>query len=244
VRIALGLPLTLVLPGLTLLWAAVPSLNLSRVERVVAMVGISVACDICCGLLLGGTPIGLSTASVALTLGGATAATAVLAAFRTVRAGEVWVDGWQVRERGPSPSLGSAPSRYTSLLDPHQWQSWIAVLAGTSALLLAVAVVIASERSAASTHGPGYASVSALLVSTSRIRIGVTSHEPDTRTFRVSVEAGTVAVARRSLVRLRPGQSWTRVLSLPAAPLPTKIQADLFVGQSSTPYQRVFLFLR
>jgi hypothetical protein len=242
IHIALGLPLAFVFPGFALISAAAPRLDLSLMEQVVAITGTSIACDICCGLVLGATPLGLSPASIALTLGCATAAAVLVAAIRMRRAGYAWFHARQSPKPSHSPALEASPSRYTSWFDPHRWQSWIAILASAGALLLATGAIVASEHSAVSVRGPAFASLSVLQVSTSSIRIQVISHEPDPRTFDVSLKAGTATVAQWFSVPLRPGQSWTRSLSLPAEPVGTKMEVDLFLGQSSQPYERVFLF--
>jgi|ERR1700722_3934206 len=69
VQIVLGLLMVFVVPGWSLVWAALPGLN-SWVERVVASVGISVTVSTCIAVLLGATPIGFSRQPLAELLGG------------------------------------------------------------------------------------------------------------------------------------------------------------------------------
>jgi uncharacterized membrane protein len=82
-RIALGLPIVLVLPGFAILCAVLPGSQLSVIERCLASVGVSLAMTTCASVLLGATPMGLSRESLALTLGLTTIAASVYAGILT-----------------------------------------------------------------------------------------------------------------------------------------------------------------
>lgn len=85
VRIALGVPMVLLLPGFALVHALVPAAQLSRSELLPASVGASLAMTACACVLLGATPVGLSRESLALLLGGGTMALSVVAGVREHR---------------------------------------------------------------------------------------------------------------------------------------------------------------
>lgn len=84
VRVVLGVPLALVLPGFAAVCAVLPGHDLSRGEIALATLGASMAISICVATLLAATPIGLSTGSAAVVLGLGTA-TASLYARRRIR---------------------------------------------------------------------------------------------------------------------------------------------------------------
>lgn len=83
VRITLGLPMVVLLPGFAVVCAVLPDGQLSRGERLLASLGISLAIATCTAVLLAATPIGLSRGSFAAVLGGGTAMVCIYAWFRT-----------------------------------------------------------------------------------------------------------------------------------------------------------------
>jgi uncharacterized membrane protein len=85
VRIVLGIPLVLILPGYVTMCAVLPGNEISRAEGVLATLGASLAISTCASVLLAAIPIGLSRGSVAATLGVVTAAVAIYAWRRTRR---------------------------------------------------------------------------------------------------------------------------------------------------------------
>jgi uncharacterized membrane protein len=99
VRVVLGIPLVLVLPGFAAVCAAVPGRELSWGERLLASLGGSIAISVCVSVLLAATPIGLSKGSAAAVLGVGTTALALWAWVRTRRFFEEQGDGQVVNER-------------------------------------------------------------------------------------------------------------------------------------------------
>ena len=89
VRAALGVPLVLFLPGLAVVRVAALPWSLSRAEALLASLGAALlaslgaamALSVCASVLLAAT-VGLSAASLALTLGAVTAAASALAGSR------------------------------------------------------------------------------------------------------------------------------------------------------------------
>lgn len=85
VRIVLGVLLVFVTSGFAVVCAVLPGGQLCRGERLLASLGFSLAMTTCVAVLLAATPMGLSTNSFAVTLGGLTAMVSVFAWFRTRR---------------------------------------------------------------------------------------------------------------------------------------------------------------
>lgn len=83
VRIVLGMLMVFLLPGFAVVCAAQPSGQLSRGERLLASLGVSLAVTACSAVLLAATPIGLTRDSIAAVLG---AITATASAYALVRA--------------------------------------------------------------------------------------------------------------------------------------------------------------
>lgn len=83
VRVVLGLPLALLLPGFAATCAVLPGREFSWGELLLASLGGSLAVTICVSMLLAATPVGLSQGSAAAVLGVGTAALAGYAWNRT-----------------------------------------------------------------------------------------------------------------------------------------------------------------
>ena len=106
VQIVLGLLMVFVVPGWSLVWAALPGLN-SWVERVVASVGISVIVATCAAVLLAATPIGFSRQPFGELLGGIAAVLSNLVsnAVRYTPAGGSITIRWQRTPEGAAYSV-------------------------------------------------------------------------------------------------------------------------------------------
>ena len=83
-RITLGILLVFFLPGFAAMHAAFPSRDrgFSRIELILASLGISLAVTICTAVLLAALPIGLTRNSISIALGGSTAIVVIYAWFR------------------------------------------------------------------------------------------------------------------------------------------------------------------
>ena len=90
-RVALGVPMLLLLPGFALICVVLPGRRLSRDELLIASMGSSLAMTACACVLLGATSVGLTRESLALLLGGGTMALSVVAGAREHR----WIQGHQ-----------------------------------------------------------------------------------------------------------------------------------------------------
>lgn len=81
VKVVLGVPLVLFLPGFAVVRAALPSWSPVRPETLLAALGASLAMSVCVATALAAT-VGLSGPAFALTLGAVTIAAAVSAHFK------------------------------------------------------------------------------------------------------------------------------------------------------------------
>jgi hypothetical protein len=89
VQVVLGLLMVFVVPGFSLVWAALPEQQ-SWVERLLASVGISVIVTTCAAVLLAATPIGFSRQPLGELLGGVVVVLALGGMYRSTLAAAVW----------------------------------------------------------------------------------------------------------------------------------------------------------
>jgi uncharacterized membrane protein len=89
VEVVLGLLMVFVVPGLSLVCAALPERQ-SWVERLLAGVGISVSMTTCAVVLLAATPLGLSRQLLGELLGGVAVVLSVGGLYRSQLAAAVW----------------------------------------------------------------------------------------------------------------------------------------------------------
>lgn len=102
VQIVLGLLMVFVVPGLSLVCAALPE-GQSLVERLFAGAGISVAVATCAAVLLAATPMGLSRQPLGELLGGVAIVLSLGGLYRSRLAAVVWelrawINAW-IKER-------------------------------------------------------------------------------------------------------------------------------------------------
>lgn len=81
-RIALGILIVFFLPGFSIMHALFPSKEFTRIELLLASLGISLAATVCMAVLVAALPIGLTRGSLAIALGGGTTLVAMYAWFR------------------------------------------------------------------------------------------------------------------------------------------------------------------
>jgi hypothetical protein len=240
VRVPTGLLMSLVVPGFTVLAAIAPRLRLALPERALATLAISICADIMCGLVVGGTRIGLTAASITLALTAVTLVGASVAAF------------WEIRQQpwpaplcsGASGSVPDGSEADVSTVTPGHRAGWavaVAVAAGVMAVAVVAGSTLYSQRSAAASHGPSYLSLSALPTQPYGVRVTVTSHEAGPVLVRVTVTEGGSTIASSAGVLLKPGQSWSRPVTLLRATTATSVRTSLFVGASTIPDEETVL---
>lgn len=240
VTLATGLLMTLVVPGFSVLAAMAPRLRLTLPERALATVATSICADIICGLVVGGTRLGLTSTTVSLALTAITFVGAGVAAAREVRswrkAEPVLTGTADLRPR----SLEAEEALTTAWYRARRW----APIAGASAVLtvgILAGAIVYSQRSAAASHGVSYLSLSAVPTQRSGLRVAVTSYETLTVTVRVTVVDGRTTIASWVNVVLKPGQSWSRSVILPSSTTASAVRTSLFVGTSTVPDEQTTL---
>lgn len=244
-RVAVGLTLVLLFPGLSLVEASCPRLELSTEERALASIGLSLGLDICAGLLLNLAPGGLTSRSVYLSLGGLTVLLAVAGMLQLDRAGRLLA-----REAKVTRRIALKPRVIATIPRPgpeaRRWmRRWgTPLLVAVFALLVAAGAIAASVVSAEQPTGVGYAAISAMYVRGHALRVEVQSHENVAKDFSIAVTDSTGArLGVWQGVRLRPGQVWERDVSLAGLSRLSTLTTELFVGSSRRPVDRLALSL-
>lgn len=81
-RVTLGMLTVFFLPGFAATYAVFPARQLSRTDRMLASLGISLAAAVCTCVLLAALPVGLTRDSLSIALGGGTVLVSAYALFR------------------------------------------------------------------------------------------------------------------------------------------------------------------
>ncbi len=84
-RLVLGILIVFLVPGFALVTAVLPDRQLSRSERLLASIGLSVVTTVCAAVALAAVPIGLSRQSIGVALGLVTLLCSAIAAYRIYR---------------------------------------------------------------------------------------------------------------------------------------------------------------
>jgi hypothetical protein len=249
-RLIVGVPIVFALSGAAILWAAVPELVLTWVERGVASIGISLAVAIASWVLVGSTPIGLTRVSVAVALGGITVVAAVVALLRTrvgVRRSAARVNApiRPVALRVDAPlgrvalAMDRMGARRGSDRKGSRW-SFRALPVLVAGVLVCASIGLAVD-STLSAQAAGYNSLWIVPTFPGQVRVGVTSHELHRRAVRVSLEVSGVVRDVWSGVSLGPGQTWSRVVDIPKGLAQRSVEAKLFTAEGAGRYLTVDL---
>lgn len=225
VRVMLGLPLVLVLPGYALNAAMFPRDTMGVPERIVFSLGLSFAVAVLGGFVLNWTPWGLQAASWAVLLGSVSlGASCVALARRWTNTGEETI---------------AIPSNLKINLN-H------ALFFGAALLVTAVAISIA-RTGATRQSDQGFTQLWVLPaneVNQSAVRVGVRSGESAVVRYRLQVEAEGNVVLDWPSIELDPGESWERTVMLPAEQADTRtVEAKIYRLDTPTEiYRRVVLW--
>lgn len=218
VRALFSAPLVLLLPGYALVAALLPGRSLSVGERAAAAIGTSLAVAVLLGLILDLTPGGLRTTSWAGALGTLTLGSAGAAIVRRRARTEA-------RRRVPM-GAGLAGMAVAGALV-------------SIALIAAANGALAHQQQAAFTQlwmvpSPGAPS------GPRSIEVGLTSHQPAIRVYRVEISSGG-HLLRSWSVELRPGQSWLRDVTLAGPGQLPQLHAAIYPPGQVLPYRQVDL---
>lgn len=234
-RVLIGLLMTLVLPGFCVLAAAAPRLRLKAPQLALACVAVSICCDLFCGLVVGGTAIGLTPTSVALALSMVTAGAASIAAIRQARAGAEL--GAEPR-RVASQSTPSAPVRDPSEGLLTTWRVVLSIFTAAAVCMIVGGSLLLSQRTAVAARGPAYLSLGTLALSPPAVAVTVTSHERRSVAIRVTALDGKIVVGKWTRIQLRPGQTWRVRVKLPSPTTFAVVDTSVYIGASTIPVAR------
>jgi uncharacterized membrane protein len=214
IRVAAGLTLGLVLPGLVLVRVIQSRVRVEGAERLALVPGMSIALAVITGLVLNALDVHLTTESWSIALGLVTAAG--LVAVAVSQGG-----GWNPPRSGLRPS-SAAPAAVLAL----------AALAVAGALVVGVH----GERD----RGPGFTELWALPAasSSSAVQLGVRSHERRDARYRVLVSIDGRVVRSRGIL-LHPGQMWRSTEAV--ARRGEQLEVTLEKAPDPSPYRRVRL---
>lgn len=220
-RMIIGLPFVLIVPGYAITAAAFPKQDLEKPERLLLSLGLSLATIIIGGLLLYLT-WGLHTGSWVILLLTVTLVASVIAAVR--------------RERG----LDKGPTAFRLSIGVGQL-----FLFGLAALLTIAAIGLARTPLPLQ-NVQGYTELWMLPANGNIgnvVRLGVTSMETATTTYSLRVQLDGQVIQEWSDIQLTPGQRWETMFDLP--PVSSNRMVEALLYRSDRPgdiYRRVTLW--
>jgi uncharacterized membrane protein len=220
-RTILAVPLVFVCPGYALTSALFPQRMPGPAEKLVALLGLSLACTALGGILLNLTPWGLQTDSWALLLAAVTLIACVAA---------------QWRRRGEDASAPGPLSLHVTIGEGF--------LCGLAVLVAGSAVGVAQNGAL---HQPIAGFTQLWLVPARRgnshaVEIGIRSMEHRATTYTLQITIGNRVIAQRPSLTLRPGQTWQDAVVLPRTRAP---RIDGLLYRADAPhslYRRVTLW--
>jgi len=223
IRVAVGLPFALVLPGYAMVAALFPRRALGIPERLVFSIGLSLAVAVLGGLVLNGTAWGLRVESWAAWLCATTCLASVVA----------------IRQRRRNPPL---PLTRVGL-----------GLSGRQSLLLGLAaVVVVAAIGLARTPAPQHSVQGYTLLwilpsddgNPNTVRLGVDCMELAPTSFRLEVKWDGRIAQEWSSIMLKPGEKWENRIVLPADFGNGTVEAALYrLDDRQSVYRRVSLRL-
>jgi uncharacterized membrane protein len=232
-RLFLGLPLVLVLPGYALTAALFPRRAFDASERLLFSLGISIAVTILGGFLLNLSPWGLQADSWSvllayLTFGGC------LAAFARRRFAPAEMEG--VGEQAHA-AKNHAPGHMTIRLSIGQ-----ALLFGLAAALIVGAVVV-SRDAAAQRPAADVIQLWILPGEPGEVRVGVNNLVAVEATFRLQVLRDGHIIREWPALALTAGQKWAETVPVQAEAGRGPLEARLYrLEEPSVVYRRVTLW--
>ncbi len=205
-RFLFGLPLVLILPGYALV-AAFAGPTLGAAERLVLIIGLSLATTALGGILLNMTPWGLQAGSWAILLGTVTLVGGAVALWR----------------RRTSPDQ-ARPFNFNPGFNPRQ-------LALLGAAMVVVVIALGVARFGVEDQSPTLTQFWMIPGETnpSSLRLGVISTEAPTSKFRLQLESEGKVIQEVATIELTPGERWEKTVELSAEQSPKgKLEAKLY----------------
>lgn len=234
VQVLVGLPLVLILPGYALMSLLFTRRTYTIAEKTLLTIGLSIVITVISGFILNILPMGLQTTSWAIALGSVTLILSAAAFFRRQREGVV----------ASSSSLISQPSSLSALT-----MSQVAMV-GLAALIIFGAVEV--SRSGINSEATAFTQLWMLPASEtnqSMVKLGVSSGELTTTSYRVQLQAGNTVLKEWPSIELKPGEKWEATTDLSASVVNNiqiqsdKVEAVLYrLDAPQTVYRRVTLW--
>jgi uncharacterized membrane protein len=226
VRIVLGLPLVLFLPGYALIALLFPRKgDLDSIERIALSFGLSIAVVPLIGLALNYTPFGIRLSPVLFCLAVVTIALALGASLRRRRvlAGEEFAVEFRAAFRALKESFTTSETRLDRIL------SVILIISILVAIGMVVYVIVTPKQGEKFTEfyilGPGGKAddypTSLRVGEEGRVIIGIVNHEYATVEYRLEVRLGDARLTNESFP-LKHNETWER----PFAFRPAQVGAD------------------
>jgi hypothetical protein len=239
-RLLLGLPLALVLPGYALTAALFPRRALGGADRALFTLGLSLSTTILCGFVLNRTPWGLLPESWAVILSTVVLGSSLIAfARRRLSSAR---SASETDDEPAQPAQSGAASRPRLSLGVGQ-----SLLLGLAIAVIAGAVLFARGEAALRPAPeviqlwmlPGDAAESPTL------RVGLNSVGPAAGDFRLQIERGGYIIHEWPSLSIVPGQHWQQMLSLQGRqPGSGAFEARLYRAEEpNVVYRRVALWL-
>lgn len=232
-RLIVGLVIVFGLSGNAVLYAVLPRLSLSPVERCAASLGLSFVVAITSWVLVGSTPLGVTRTTTSVTLGAITALAALSGLARSRDASDTAKD--LPRTQAAIQSVGS--NLWIGIRRAHhQSRFWwlrcsvvgVAVVLVWASIDIATTATLQAERS-------GSSALWLVPVRSNEVSVGVTSHQDHPHSFRLALDVDGTPVDVWRKIQLNPGQTWSKTIAIATTPPAPKIQANLTVTGSSAP---------
>jgi hypothetical protein len=239
-RMLLGLPLALVLPGYALLAALFPQRTLGGADRALFTLGLSLSTAILCGFVLNRTPWGLRPESWAVILSTVVLGSSLIAFARrhlsSTRSASATND--QPAQTVQS-GAASRPRLSLSIAQSLLFGLAIAVIAGA---------VLLARGEAALRPAPEGIQLWMLPVDNAAphlLRVGVNSVGSAAGAFRLQIQRGGYIVREWPSLTVTPGQHWEEMLTLSGRqPGSGAFEARLYRAEEpNVLYRRVALWL-
>jgi len=239
-RLLLGLPLVLVLPGYALTAALFPHRALGGADRALFTLGLSLSTAILCGFVLNRTPWGLRPESWAVILSTAVLGSSLIAFAR--RRLSLASAASETDDEPVQTARSSAAARPRLTLGVGQ-----SLLLGLAIAMIAGAVLLARGE-AALRPAPEVIELWMLPGDTAAsptLHVGLNSVGPAAGDFRLQIERGGYIIHEWLSLSIVPGQQWEQTLSLQGQqPGNGAFEAHLYRAEEpNVLYRRVALWL-
>jgi uncharacterized membrane protein len=230
-RLAVGFPLVVLVPGYALMAATCPGPSVWGAERLALSIGTSLTVAVLTGLMLHWTPWGLQPVSWSVALGGVTL---VAAACTVIQ----W--RWRSVPGGAAGAAGRAARTTNRRAAPVLHIGVGSSLLLASAALIVVGTVYLARLSATSRTAVGFTQVWMLPAgdaSATTVRLGVNSNETTETQYILRLDVDGAPLQTWPSIVLGPGQTWEATAAIPAeagAPMVAEARLYRVDGQAMT----------